>query len=239
VTLGAIDALGHAGTSPPFDVRPGEPAKVAFVEAPDRVAAGACGGPFTLEVQDTFGNPAPAGTASSFSVALSPPEGGELFSDPACATASATGMLQGRASVFVRATKAGRPQLRVVPDAWPSAVREVDVDAGAAVGLEIASAPQVLSAGMCSQPVVVRARDAFGNPAAVGAAVPLEPAVAPATGVTLHGDSACAAGLNVLELAPGAAEARFHFRSAVPAMLTLSVDGGALGVAVQGEEVTP
>ncbi len=239
VTLAASDALGHGGTSPAFEVTPSEAARAAFVDGPPRVGAGDCGGPFTLEVQDTFGNPAAAGAASPFSASVNPPEGGALFSDSACATALGTGMLQGRTSFFVRATKAGRPQLRVVPQAWPTAVRDVDVDAGVAAEIEIASAPQVLAAGMCSQPVVVRARDAFGNASPVSAAVPLEVAVQPATGVTLHADSACASPLNVLELAAEGLEARFHFRSAVPAMLTLSVDAGVLGVAVQGEEVTP
>ena len=239
VVVTATDALGHVGSSDPFDVTAGEPAQLSFVEAPERMPAGACGGPFTVEVQDIFGNAAAPGAASAFSVAVIPPEGGELFSDAACATSTAGGMLSGRSSFYVRATKAGRPRLRVVPEAWPSALREVDVDAGVAVGLEIASAPQVLAAGMCSQPVVVRVRDAFGNTAAVDTAAPLEVAATPATGVTLHEDPACAAPLNVLEVADGGTEARFFFRSAVPALLELSVDGGVLGVAVQGEEVTP
>lgn len=239
LTVTATDAQGHAGVSEPFDVTPGEPARVAFVDAPARIAAGACGGPFTLEVQDTFGNPAAPSASSAFSVSVNPPEGGEPFMDAACTTTSAAGMLQGRASFYVRATKAGRPQLRVVPEAWPSALRELDVDAGVAVGLEIASAPQVLAAGMCSQPVVVRARDAFGNAAVVAAPVALGADLQPSTGVTLHDEGTCATPLNALEIAAGAAEARFHFRSAVPAMLELRVDGGVLGVAVQGEEVTP
>lgn len=239
VTLTASDALGHTGTSPPFDVTPGDAARVGFVEAPPRIAAGACGGPFTLEVQDTFGNPAVPTAASPFTLSVNPPEGGGLFTDGACGTAMAGGMLQGRSSFFVRATRAGGLELRAVPEAWPSAVREVDVDAGTAVGVEIASAPQVLRAGMCSQPVVVRSRDAFGNATPVSAAAALEIDVQPSTGVTLHVDSACASPLNQLEIAAGEVEARFHFRSAVPAMLSLSVDAGVLGVAVQGEEVTP
>ncbi|MBK7860355.1 MAG: hypothetical protein IPJ65_17435 [Archangiaceae bacterium] len=239
VSLSAADALGHTGVSDAFDVTAGEAARVAFVAAPERMAAGACGGPFTLEVQDTFGNPATATAASRFTVTVNPPEGGELFADPACGTAAASGMLQGRADLYVRATRAGRPQLRVVPEAWPSALREVDVDAGVAVGLEIVSAPQVLAAGMCSQPVVVRARDAFGNAAAVEGGAVLTVEVAPSTGVTLHDEGTCATALNALELADGGVEARFFFRSAVPAMLELGVDGGSLGVAVQNEEVTP
>ena len=48
-----------------------------------------------------------------------------------------------------------------------------------------------------------------------------------------------AAALNLLEISGGAAEAQFHFRSAVAAMLSLGVDGGTFGVALQAEEVTP
>lgn len=239
VRVTASDALGHTGTSEPFDVTPGEAARVAFVEAPERFAAGACGGPFTVEVQDTFGNPAAPSAASPFAVSVIPPEGGELFTDSACGSTMSGGMLSGRATFFVRSTRAGRPQVRVVPEAWPSAARDVDVDAGAAVGLEIASAPQVLGAGMCSQAVVVRARDAFGNAAAVADVVALEVTATPSTGVTLHGDAACAAALNVLEIPDAGVEATFFFRSAVAQMVELSVDGGALGVAVQTEDVTP
>ena len=238
VRVFASDSLGNTCQSEPFDVTAGEPARVEFVEAPPRLPAGGCGGPFTLEVRDAFGNPAVAATASAFTAAMNPPESGELFSDAACSAAMTGGMLTARASFFVRATKAGRPQLRVVPAAWPSAVREVDVDAGVAVALVLASAPQVLAAGMCSQPVLVGARDAFGNAAVVADPVPLGVTAEPATGVTLHEDPSCAAPLNVLAIADGGSEARFFFRSAVPAMVELSVDGGALGVARQGVEVT-
>ncbi|MBL8957621.1 MAG: hypothetical protein JNK82_43000 [Myxococcaceae bacterium] len=239
VKLSAFFTLSLIGVSAPFDVTPGEAARVAFIDAPARFTAGACGGPFTLEVQDTFGNPASASAMSAFTLAVNPPEGGQLFADAACGAAMAGGTLQGRTSFFVRSTRAGRPELRVVPEAWPSATRAVDVDAGAAVGLEIVSAPQVLAAGMCSRAVRVRARDAFGNASPVESASALEVSIGPATGVTLHSDGACASPLNVLELSAGGLEARFHFRSAVPAMLTVSVDGGVLGVAAQGAEVTP
>jgi hypothetical protein len=241
VQLQALDMLGHTGTSDPFDVSAGDAARVVFSAGPPNVGAGECGGPFALQAQDTFGNPALAASDVMIGVSVNPPDGASVFSDAACMTAAMLSMPtgQGTAQFFVQVTKAGRPQLRAVPDAWPSVVRDLDVDAGAASTLAIISAEQVLTAGMCSQPVVVEAQDAFGNASAVSADVALTPDLEPAMNVTLHDDGTCGTPLNALTLDAGTTQAVFFFSAASAAMLTLAVDGGTLGVAVQSEQVTP
>jgi hypothetical protein len=172
-------------------------------------------------------------------VDVNPPDGASVFGDAMCTTAASLSMAagQGTAQFFVQVKKAGRPELRAVPDAWPSVTRELDVDAGPASTLAIVSAEQVLTAGMCSQPVVVEAQDAFGNASPVMADLALTPDLEPAMNVTLHTDSTCGTMLNALTMDAGTTQAQFFFSSASAAMLTLTVDGGTLGVATQSEEV--
>jgi hypothetical protein len=239
VTLTAMDALGHMGTSNAFDVTAGDAARVVFTAGPPNIGAGACGGPFVLQAQDTLGNPATATSAVGVRVDVNPPDGASVFGDAMCMTAASLSMAagQGTAQFFVQVKKAGRPQLRAVPDAWPSVVRDLDVDAGPASTLAIVSAEQVLMAGMCSQPVVVEAQDAFGNASPVTADVALTPDLEPAMNVTLHADATCGTMLNALTLDAGTTQTQFFFSSASAAMLTLTVDGGTLGLATQSEEV--
>jgi hypothetical protein len=239
VVLNAVDALGHLGTSNAFDVTPGDAARVAFTAGPSGVAAGACGGPFVLQAEDTFGNATTARTTVNVEIDVNPPDGASVFSDATCMTAASLSMPagQGTTQFFVEVTKAGRPQLRAVPDAWPSVSRDLDVDAGAASAIAVISAQQVLTAGMCSQPVVLQAQDAYGNASPVSADVALTPDLEPAMNVTLHDDGTCGTALNALTLASGQTQAQFFFSSPSAAMLTLTVDGGTLGFATQLEEV--
>jgi hypothetical protein len=146
-------------------------------------------------------------------------------------------MGQGSASFWVKVTLAGRPQLRAVPDAWPSVQRDLDIDAGAPTAIAIASPPQVITAGMCSQPVVVQAQDAYGNPSPVASSVALTPDFGTAMGVTLHDDGTCGTPLVSLSIPAGQPQAQLFFSAPSAVMLTLTVDAGTLGTAAQAEEV--
>ncbi len=242
VVLTAVDALGHMGQSAPFDVTAGDAARIVFTAGPASATAGDCAGPFSVAVQDTFGNPSSATSVVTFTAAVNPPDGAGVFADATCMTDSAMGAFdagQGALSLFVRATVAGQPQLRVVPEAWPSAERDLDVDAGMPAVLAITSAPQVIAASMCSMAVVVQSQDAFGNAAALSADLILTPDLEPAANVTFHSDAQCSADLDVLQISASQTATQFFFSSAAAAMLTLTVDGGTLGVATQNEQVTP
>ena len=122
------DAAGHRGASPPFAVEPGLPCTVAFAATPLSGAAGACLGPFALEVLDRLGNPAPAQANLRALLETDPPGAAQLFLDAGCGVPAggvltlASGASSG--ALWLRAIAAGRLTLRAQPDGLPSAMLE-------------------------------------------------------------------------------------------------------------------
>ncbi len=122
------DAAGHRGASPPFAVEPGLPCAVAFAATPLSGAAGACLGPFGLEVLDRLGNPAPAEANLTALVETDPPGAAQLFLDAGCGVPAggvltlASGASSG--ALWLRAIEAGRLALRARPGGLPSATLE-------------------------------------------------------------------------------------------------------------------
>jgi hypothetical protein len=119
------DALGHAGTSAPFDVVAGPPVAVVFPGPPVAAASGACSPAVELELRDALGHPALAEPALPAQLQSSPP-GLELFADGACASpASSLTFAAGatRAAFHFRGSAPGAIALRVVPSTLPSAAQ--------------------------------------------------------------------------------------------------------------------
>ncbi|HEX7488005.1 MAG TPA: hypothetical protein VF341_03820, partial [Anaeromyxobacteraceae bacterium] len=122
------DAAGHRGASPPFAVEPGLPCTVAFAATPLSGVAGACLGPFALELLDRLGNLAPAQANLRALLETDPPGAAQLFLDAGCSVPAggvltlASGASSG--ALWLRAIEAGRLTLRAQPDGLPSALLE-------------------------------------------------------------------------------------------------------------------
>jgi len=126
--LQVVDAAGHGGASSPFAVGPGLPVAVTFGATPLSGAAGACLGPFTLEVLDRLGNATPTEAELRAALETDPPGAAQLFLDAGC-TVQAGGELtvaNGASSgaLWLRAIAGGSLALRARPDGLPSALLE-------------------------------------------------------------------------------------------------------------------
>lgn len=123
------DALGHTGTSEPFDVVAGPPVLVAFASPPAAAAAGACSPPVEVELRDALAHPAPSPLPIPAQLQSAPP-GIAFFADGACAAPiSAVTFAAGdpRAVFHFRAAEVGSVVLRIVPATLPSAIHATEV----------------------------------------------------------------------------------------------------------------
>jgi hypothetical protein len=127
--LTASDALGHSGTSDPFDVVAGPPVALAFATPPVTAAAGACSPRLEVELRDGLDHPATAEAAVTALLQSSPP-GLAFFADAACASGLASLAIApgaSRAGFHFRAAGAGAVAIRVVPHPLPSATQDETV----------------------------------------------------------------------------------------------------------------
>jgi hypothetical protein len=123
------DALGHGGSSDPFDVVAGPAVAAAFPSPPVSAASGACSPAVEVELRDSLAHPALAEQPIPAALQSAPP-GTAFFADGACAT-PISGVIfaagASRAAFHFRAAAPGTVALRVVPSTLPSAVRSTEV----------------------------------------------------------------------------------------------------------------
>ncbi len=125
--LQVLDAAGRSGESSQFGVGPGLPVAVAFAATPLAGGAGACLGPFTLEVLDQLGHAAPAEAELRAVLETDPPGSAQLFLGAGCGEPAgevltiASGASSGELSLRAAA---GGLTLRARPDGLPSALLE-------------------------------------------------------------------------------------------------------------------
>lgn len=215
------------------------PSALAFLTPPRTQRAGECSSVVTLEVRDGLG--APARLRSPLAVSLrGPPDAGfTTWSDPGCAAARSTLLLDaGTMSVdlYFRGTLAGQFSLSADAGSFGAPSQLETIIAGNASALRFASAPQTLSAGTCSAEVTLQATDSFGNRAPVATVTTLNLSTVPDGGLRYFTDATCSAPLTQLDVAAGSAEATFAFQG--PFGGTYRVVAGGLGSATQDEVIT-
>src|SRR5207248_5121433 len=87
--LTAADALGHLGSSNPFEVKPGLPSEIDFSSPALMLTAGACSPALTLEARDVRAVAVPLEEPEQLALLAGPPNRVSFFSDAACANALA------------------------------------------------------------------------------------------------------------------------------------------------------
>lgn len=162
----AADALGHQGSSGPFDVVPGPAARLGFATAPTEAPAAACAGPFRLELGDQLGFPVPAPVDQVVTLSTSPAGALAFFHDATCSAATTTVTVaagQSSTELYARGTVAGPMAVRATPQGYPTAAHPFTVQPGPAAAITFTAPPTPLRAGRCSPPLDITAEDVFGN----------------------------------------------------------------------------
>ncbi len=243
LTLEAVDALGHRGSSDPFEVKDGLVTQVAFTSAAHTVAAGGCSQPLTLEARDHAGVGSAVEAPLTLALAAGPSTGVSFYADAACATAvQALTLAAGSASAtfHFRALRAGGLNVRAAPATVPSALQLQTVLPGAATRVVFTTPALTLKADACSAKLRVAAQDGYGNEAPVAQAVSLALSANPAAGVAFFADDACTTALSALDLSVGERSAELHFRASAPGTVTLSATPDQpLTAATQAQTVVP
>jgi hypothetical protein len=213
-------------------------ASLVFTSAPQTLTAGSCSSAVTLQARDLFGNAAPVG--SLLAVALSSSSLGNAFYSDACLTPVSEVSLaagQSTATFYFRDTAAGAPVLTAsAPGLTPNPQQTQSIAPTAVSHLVITSAPQSLTAGSCSAPVTVTARDPFGNPATSGAPRTIGLASS-STGNTFYSDN-CVTPVTSVVLPAGQVAVTFRFRDNTAGNPVLTASSGGLSPnATQGQVV--
>jgi Right handed beta helix region len=109
---------------------------------------------------------------------------------------------------------------------------------GVPAALAFTSSPVTVEAGACSAELRLQVRDAFGQPAAVAAAITINP-TSPVGSTQFFADAACTAAVTSVVVPAGGLSATFHFRSSVAGAQTLTAVALGLSPASQTETVLP
>ncbi|HET8541218.1 MAG TPA: hypothetical protein VFL83_15190 [Anaeromyxobacter sp.] len=227
-------------------ILPAAPARLVFTTAPQTVTAGSCSAAAAVEVRDAYDNVAPVAAPTSVALSAAPAPGFQLFDAAGCggapvssvslpaAASSATFWFRGTAAgtVTVTATGAGI--------ATP-ATQDETVAPAAPDRLVFTTDPQTATAGSCSAPATVEARDAYGNVAPVAAPTAVSLSAAPAAGVQLFAGEGCGgAPVTSVDLAAATAATTFSFRATAAGTFTVTAAGaGIAAAATQDEAVSP
>ncbi len=226
---------GFAAISQTETIVAGPASKLTFQVEPGGGTAGVAISPaIKVATVDSFGNVATAGA----SVTLS------LFTNPGGATLSGAGpvAVAGGVATFAGVTlnkAAAGYQLQASAAGLTSAVSAAfQILAGAPAQLVVTTAPQTVTSDVCSAPVALELKDAYGNTASYGSG----------TGIALSSsvlttrfypasDTGCTgAAMTSVALPAGATGAAFRFRDSTAGPVVLTATVAALG-ASQTEQI--
>ncbi|PTL84938.1 right-handed parallel beta-helix repeat-containing protein [Vitiosangium sp. GDMCC 1.1324] len=125
------------------------------------------------------------------------------------------------------------------PSTTPDHTLAVDVyTTRPAAKLSILTPGYDLAMGSCSGKVSVQSQDPVGNLVPSAGPFTLTASGPAASGVTFHADSGCSgAAITTVDLSKPQAEATFYFKSSQPGVATVTVSGGSLTTATQGQTI--
>ncbi|MCC7386572.1 MAG: hypothetical protein IT384_32335 [Deltaproteobacteria bacterium] len=222
-------------------VAPAAPAAMVFTSPAPRIQIDACSPPATIELRDAFGNAAPAGATRAVSLTATPPSGFTFSEDAACGGQISTalfGPADSTLTMYFRGRASGAVEVRLESAGLTPATQIVTVTSGAPSTLVFTSAPQQLSAGDCSLPVVFETRDGADNPSNV--ASDLEVGLAPlGSALAFYADSACSAAVTSATVLRGTNTATFHFSTTTAGVFPLQISASGYAPATQDAIIDP
>jgi hypothetical protein len=214
---------------------------LAFTTPSSSIPVGVCAGPVSVETRTSSGSPQAVTKTVAINWAATPPSA-VFFSDAKCATAlTSTDVSAGssKAEIYFRATQLGPLQMTISAIGFTSADQTYTVEAARPVAVAFTSPPQTVAKGTCSSAVTVQALDAFGNPASIAAATPVELLSTPAGGVKFFERPDCTgAAITRASLPASGSSASFYFKGRRAGTVVITATLGA-GSASQDAVIGP
>lgn len=219
-----VSSPGLTSASQNEGIIPAAPAQLAFSTPARTMTAGTCSEIITAQSQDSFGNVSNvlANTDVTFAIAGTS-TGAALFSDASCSTAligniSTIANGSNTTSIYAMSNTAGT--ILLTPSAGgltsPSAQTET-VTSSTPSQIAFASAPQTVTAGVCSSAVQLQTQDIYGNPSNVPGN---RSVLINAPGLTFYNDAACTNEISTAQITTG--------NNTVPVYYVGTVVGGKL-----------
>ncbi|HVE86255.1 MAG TPA: PKD domain-containing protein [Myxococcales bacterium] len=216
--------------------------KLAFVTAPQTLAAGTCA---TATVQSQEPGSTAATVASAKVVTFtSPSTTMGFFSDATCLTPQGSATIaagQSTATFFFRDTTAGTPRIDAAAPGLTGASQTETINPGTASRLAFITPQRTVVAGACSGAslvVTVQSQDTFGNASNVASATTVSLSSNP-SGAAFFSDSACSSSASSVTIAAGTNSANLFFRDTRAGTLTLTGSASGFVNASQAETVSP
>ncbi|HEY8207567.1 MAG TPA: hypothetical protein VIG99_08805 [Myxococcaceae bacterium] len=213
---------------------------LAFVTAAQSVAAGACSGAVTVQSRDGTGNPSSPSADLTVTLAASPSNGFQIFSDASCTTqVAAVTILTGTSTqtFYFSGSVVGPVSLSAGATGYTSATQGETVTAGPAAALAFSTPPQALAVATCSSIATVQTQDILGNPSTVGATTAVGLSASPISIFGFYSDPGCTTSISSVTIPAGGSSASFYFMGSTVGSRTVTASSGALTSAIQVESI--
>lgn len=253
-TLGTPDvSLTSALTNPTpqtHTVTVGPPTQLAIITPSRTFTAAQCAGAanvITVQLQDSVGNPSPAGPGGQGLTASSNSTGTvSWFSDDVCAVTAASGTFsipQGSSSVslYYKDTRAAAINVSLASSLTNPAPQSHTVAAGAPAQLIFTSAAQSIPALGCSALTTVTLQDLGGNVVNAGTSRVVTFSATPAgANTTFYTNSGCTAAMvsNQQTMAAGASTVTAYFKAENAGFITVFADSPSITQGSQAETIS-
>jgi ELWxxDGT repeat protein len=232
-TLMAAD--GSYGASPPSQqetVTAAAASRVAITTAALTLAAGTRG-QLTIDLEDSFGNPARASSLQTIDLSTTS-AAGRFFATPTSTIAINSYVISaGQASVsgYYDDATAGTPMVTAADTALGSAPAQMEtVTPGPAFQVAITSAPLTLVAGIIG-PVTIELEDQFGNLGATSATIQTISLATTSAAGTFFSSPTGGTPIERIEIGAGQTGATFSYADIMAGAPTLTLSDAALGSA--------
>lgn len=244
-TLGDLDCNGLGGCADPqCSAVSGcaQPAsQLAFTTPAVTVDTNTCSGTLTVESRDPSGTPAPLAAGTPVVLAATPPAGVQFFSDSMCAdavTQVTQPALASRFTFYFQAAMTGPLGVTASSGTLTPATQTETVRPPGASVLAFANNAHIVTAGSCSPPVVIEARDSTGTARMVLADLMVNLSVTPAAAVTFHPDASCTtAAITTAIIASGQSSVTVYVKGLTAGMHQLDAAAAGFTSAMQGVTV--
>jgi hypothetical protein len=236
----ALTAAGFTGSAQNETINPGPPAVMVFT-GPQTLAAGGCSPPVTIELRDSFGNLAPAASATSITLASSGVALTYSTNSDCSSTTTSVSIAQGASttSFHYRGTAAGTTNISGTATGLTTQTPLAVTITPGAPTLAFTTSAQPQTAGICSAVATVQRRDSFGNPIRVAADTPVALSAAPPTGFQFFTDSNClAAPVTSVNIPADGSDASFYFKGTIVGSGTVMISATVAGIPAATQNVT-
>lgn len=214
------------------------------VTIPGSLTAGLCVSGGTVTLKDSAGVNSRASVDTSVSLQSTPSNGVGFSADASCTTAVTRVTIPANsssASFFVQGQLVGNVTVTASVTGLTQGTQAASVNPGSGKQLAFLGTTQTVTAGACSpQPVRIQSQDAQGNPMPVTVATAVSLAAQANSNFEFFSDASCAAATKVtsVNLAVGASNASFYFRSTKAGSVLVTIAASGFVGASQAQTIT-